>query len=237
MWVCWGASQKAWCDNLLHITSPFGSTWGVIPMNHPGTQAPICACHSLHILPPCMFVAAMWLHCGLFYVWVGLNKRYLRFSLHHYSRNCLLHGDNYAYLRWFRRVSVPMCVHRIQQLEGDISIHQQRVTQLQVEKEKALADLNAIRKINRNLEKWVWTPLKLTIMWLSHDNWNGSCRFSLFPGHEGRVAIPPPSLPGEQGFCRLKWREDHFSANNINSPASWIRYLLKLNRCSPLYFI
>ena len=64
--------------------------------------------------------------------------------------------------------------------------------------------------------------MKLT---LSQDNWNGSCRFSLFPGHEGRVAIPPPSLPGEQGFCRLKWREDHFSASNIKSPASWIRYL------------
>ena len=42
---------------------------------------------------------------------------------------------------------------RIQQLEGEMSIHQQRVAQLQVEKEKALTDLIAIRKINRSMEK------------------------------------------------------------------------------------
>ena len=52
-----------------------------------------------------------------------------------------------------------MCVFRVGELEGELSVARERVTQLQVEKEKALADLNNIRKINRTMEKSVTLTL------------------------------------------------------------------------------
>ena len=42
-------------------------------------------------------------------------------------------------------------------LEGEVSGARERAAQLQVEKEKALADLKNIRKINRTMEKWATT--------------------------------------------------------------------------------
>ena len=42
-------------------------------------------------------------------------------------------------------------------VEGEVAGVQERATQLQREKEKALADLNNIRKINRTIEKSVLT--------------------------------------------------------------------------------
>ena len=44
---------------------------------------------------------------------------------------------------------------RLAELEGELSGAREKVAQLQVEKEKALADLNNIRKINRTIEKSV----------------------------------------------------------------------------------
>ena len=44
---------------------------------------------------------------------------------------------------------------RLSVLENELSGARERVGQLQVEKEKALADLNNIRKINRTIEKSV----------------------------------------------------------------------------------
>ena len=42
-----------------------------------------------------------------------------------------------------------------QHLQSEVESYQERVSQLLVEKEKALSDLIAIRKINRNMEKLV----------------------------------------------------------------------------------
>ena len=42
-------------------------------------------------------------------------------------------------------------------VEGEVAGVQERAAQLQREKEKALADLNNIRKINRTIEKSVLT--------------------------------------------------------------------------------
>lgn len=80
------------------------------------------------------------------------QEHYLRFSLEHYVHFILVSPVS-THSLWFHLVSVPLYVCRIQQLEGEVSTHQQRVAQLQVEKEKALADLIAIRKLNRSMEK------------------------------------------------------------------------------------
>ena len=48
-----------------------------------------------------------------------------------------------------------MYVFRLGELESELSGTRERVIQLQGEKEKALADLNNIRKINRTIEKSV----------------------------------------------------------------------------------
>ncbi len=53
-----------------------------------------------------------------------------------------------VYLRWYD-------IGRISELEEEVSSEQERVGQLQVEKEKVLADLIAIRKINSSIEKSV----------------------------------------------------------------------------------
>ena len=50
-----------------------------------------------------------------------------------------------------------MYVFRLGELESELSGARERVIQLQGEKEKALADLNNIRKINRTIEKSVHT--------------------------------------------------------------------------------
>ena len=42
---------------------------------------------------------------------------------------------------------------RVEQLEGEVSAQSERVTELLAEKEKALADLKNIRKVNRSMEK------------------------------------------------------------------------------------
>ena len=47
------------------------------------------------------------------------------------------------------------CIYRVTELESNMRVIQERVTQLQVEKEKALADLINIRKINRTIERLV----------------------------------------------------------------------------------
>ena len=52
-------------------------------------------------------------------------------------------------------VHIMMYVFRLGELESELSGARERVIQLQVEKEKALADLNNIRKINRTIEKSV----------------------------------------------------------------------------------
>ena len=54
-------------------------------------------------------------------------------------------------------VDLIMYVFRLGELEGELSGARERVIQLQGEKEKALADLNNIRKINRTIEKSVHT--------------------------------------------------------------------------------
>ncbi len=47
--------------------------------------------------------------------------------------------------------SIPLC--RISELEELVSAQQEKMGQLQVEKEKVLTDLIAIRKINSSMEK------------------------------------------------------------------------------------
>ena len=44
---------------------------------------------------------------------------------------------------------------RVQELESEVESQAEKISQLQVEKEKAVADLIAIRKINRTIEKYV----------------------------------------------------------------------------------
>ena len=51
-------------------------------------------------------------------------------------------------------------------VEGEVAGVQERATQLQREKEKALADLNNIRKINRTIEKSVLTSYTCTCMYV-----------------------------------------------------------------------
>ncbi len=48
---------------------------------------------------------------------------------------------------------IPHPPNRIVELEGEVSAASERVGQLLVEKEKALADLKTIRKTNRTMEK------------------------------------------------------------------------------------
>ena len=45
--------------------------------------------------------------------------------------------------------------YRVQQLESEVESQAEKISQLLVEKEKAVADLIAIRKINRNIEKYM----------------------------------------------------------------------------------
>lgn len=47
----------------------------------------------------------------------------------------------------------PLPPRRVRALEEEVRGVQEKAAQLQVEKEKALSDLNNIRKINRNMEK------------------------------------------------------------------------------------
>ena len=44
---------------------------------------------------------------------------------------------------------------RVQQLQLEVESQTEKISQLLVEKEKAVTDLIAIRKINRNIEKYV----------------------------------------------------------------------------------
>ena len=50
-------------------------------------------------------------------------------------------------------VVVAMCVCSIVKLEGELKVVSEKAAQLLIEKEKALADLNTIRKANRSMEK------------------------------------------------------------------------------------
>lgn len=43
---------------------------------------------------------------------------------------------------------------RVQQLQSEVDTQAEKISQLLVEKEKAVADLIAIRKINRTIEKY-----------------------------------------------------------------------------------
>ena len=52
-------------------------------------------------------------------------------------------------------VCVCVSLYRLVELEGEVGGARERAAQLQVEKEKALADLKNIRKINRTMEKSV----------------------------------------------------------------------------------
>lgn len=56
---------------------------------------------------------------------------------------------------FIRFVKVEKNCYRVAVLEGELSGALEKVAQLQVEKEKALADLNNIRKTNRTIERSV----------------------------------------------------------------------------------
>ena len=65
-------------------------------------------------------------------------------------------------------------VNRISQLESDLSSQQERVGQLQAQKEKALSDLKAIRKLNRTMEKLVTNCMQhcshITVLYTFQEN-------------------------------------------------------------------
>lgn len=76
---------------------------------------------------------------------------------------------------------------RVEQLEGEVSALSERVTELLAEKEKALADLKNIRKVNRSMEK------KLSE---TEEYMRSASRTSMSSmGSSGETGSPPPSQP------------------------------------------
>lgn len=82
----------------------------------------------------------------------------------------------------------------MQQLQSEVESQAEKISQLLVEKEKAVADLIAIRKINRTIEKYVNfevfstsynNTLGISRLFLSRPKWLVSlCHaYSLFNGH------------------------------------------------------